>query len=838
MNDQTGLNFESVDDAKQFYDSNKPADAPDFSEEVLAYFKGLGYSDKWEDIVARADAQDDIVSRSGDLFAACYPAGESERGAFQIAVEHQSGMDRLLAETKDSVNLDRRVPEWIEVVFQRFVELLPTLGIVSTSHDTNTAEWHWAPIRCVLAGAGYGSHKRLAKLLCDRYPLCDLDPGETKSEWRRSLESAHKLCGWPVQLAWIDFKSLHHVLGYEDPDHAIPERWLKVIALFHVLKHLRWSYSQGAVLMYRSTARKFPETCFSAAPVRQDLIEALGSARIDRRKKVIPVASVGLETVLKQLRPELLLARSLTAIPSSVLHGPWTTLYPSAEAPGFTHTGLRLAGAWQAVKGTVSPYTGTESALLEQDWLLGAAQDFASEHEEYRAAMPDTYQVGFPFENFAAAFANIDLSMYPAGTHDAVKVLFDLPVFAALLRPKIPRLRIEYPMVFFQPVNPDLNDSTNQGKTLAAVTLGRAMFGVTQATSVKDSSSAPDVRALADEIRTQGSVVLDEWRPPKSKNHLLSHENLQSLCTGGAVTSGLALENKNQPVRLAHSLVISCKAVDFPPDMVNRSLFWWLSPLTMEQRDNADVLDQLRSGRIAMSIRLGALAIIDAVDLPKHLEGARMASGAGLRFEAHNALAKLLFYLRTGRPENGEIDAAIAAMRDYYEAHTEHAVNSGVMDLLETSRVVSVRLASLVSMFGPMELEQLQTQGDYYATLADRNPDGMTARDLLRTLQHSLGIGGPFNRLMARLTGGGAADASDKAIVASLETSIRSLLPDVGHRAPLPGIVGVNGWVFERRADRHGSPQIRIVDTKASPAAEISSSGVDEALPQVQTELE
>jgi hypothetical protein len=209
-------------------------------------------------------------------------------------------------------------------------------------------------------------------------------------------------------------------------------------------------------------------------------------------------------------------------------------------------------------------------------------------------------------------------------------------------------------MVAFLPDTPTPEASTNQGKSKAATVYVRVVAPSAPCCIAPDTGSAPDARSVIDMITIHGTVALDEWAMPTSRSNPLNHQNLQTLCTGGAVAAGRVMENGGS-LNLRHSLVASAKALDFPPDMVNRSLLWTMREFTPAESARGDVKRAVESGALSLQLRLAVLSCCEAHDLPT-IVGTLPYTAGQLRFDGHMALAKQLYLLRTGSADTGQLD--------------------------------------------------------------------------------------------------------------------------------------------------------------------------------------
>ncbi len=397
---------------------------------------------------------------------------------------------------------------------------------------------------------------------------------------------------------------------------------------------------------------------------------------------------------------------------------------------------------------------------------------------------------------FFAAFPNIDLGQEI--DRDAMHAVFDAPIVASLIRAETPGLAFEFPLIAFLPKFPSLDESTNSGKTLAALTYARILSPSIMSTSFgSDSSSAPDIRASADIIRRHGTAAIDEFSPPKAKNHIFSRDSLQTLCTGGSLQAGLVLENSGE-LSLQHSLVVSAKALDFGPDLANRSLPFYLDTLTDEHRANADMLEAIQSGQIALIARLQMLATVMKSGLTTALENtAKVSTAAGLRFGVHRAIARILYQLRTGREDDGQIDAAIGIGKLRFSQHQHEADENGIFSSLDEGRHLKIRLSSFFAELATAEVEQMAA---VLKLRADKTLTGMVMGSTSALIEARMTIasmaGRPYSELLPYITGS-RMKCGNRQVTNALMREIKNAIGH-GERYKLPGVLGIAGWVLHR----------------------------------------
>lgn len=721
VRDVTGLALASMSDAEQYYElrSRHITDAPDFSDEVLPWLRYLDNArdkETWDHFTARITAEHDAASRGGDIFRAIYPddAAASAR-RFDVDADEQDRIDVVLAAASGAWSEDTSRDSTVLDVFLQLVRLAPRWARLPVTHDPNTADWIWSRMRCVLASAGFNNHAALVTELHTLYSLCPLRADETRAEWMDALVEAHKACGWPVQLGQVPWKEWCGALAPVEVIGYIFTDWHHVVALLHILKHIRLDDETNALTtLYRTipyhTDWPAPGKNIIPAKLFEPFLPLLGIPLSTGKKLSHPLRLAFTKCFGQMATIDFLRRQSTTRIPGLYLHGPWSTVRADpAEQTGFIQHGVKLDGVWQAYQraddapdGVVEPFYGIPASIVGYQWNLSTAgsQELLDSRARLERIMPATYVPGFASDLFWDAFPNL---VMPDGTdEDAVKAIFDAPIVASLLRADVPGLALEYPFIAFLPQTPTLDESTNQGKSYAALTYARMLSpGLEKVVRAINSSSAPDSRAFADVLRTYGTAALDEFQLPRSPGHVLSRDLLQSLITGSSVTSGKALENSGS-VSLRHSLVCAAKALDFEVDLINRSFCFYLSDLTDEHRNAAQRIADIQSGALSMLARLQMLAfIIDRGLLEKLQAEDHVSTAAGMRFGVHRALARLLYAERTGRADTGEVDETFRVMRERLIAHRGQAIDSGVFASIEGGKSIAIR------------------PGDYFADLTD-----------------------------------------------------------------------------------------------------------------------
>lgn len=691
-------------------------------------------------------------------------------------------------------------------VHERFCRLLPSFGIAPTAVDHKTEDFAWAKVVAVLSGAGHLHWPRLCAVMAQRYPW-PYEGDETEAEWAKLVLEATRMSKWPAQLSCLEW----HSLGCLDPMKKIDmeaEHYTvhRVVAVYHILKHV-WCAPDGDYVhaYYRGVAQRMQTrdmgtTLFTATQMRGDVLRAL-HADGDARAKAVPPHKMAARWVTETLTPKSLLRQlHVSALPPSVLSGPWTGLVPNPSAMrGWIQHGLSLSGAWIAQGGKIRENVADDEDIVGVGWDLADPfhPDKLRAKREFQEVLPATYSPACPAEIFREAFPN----MVTEGNDGVASVLFDLPIYADLMRRYMAVLRQEYPLILFLPAKPTMDDSTDQGKSVATLAYARAMSPGIAISRVPDSTSAPDTRMVAEKFRTHGTIAVDEWHPPKSEQSPLAHDNLQSLITGGEVTLGRVFENTPIGLRLEHSIVASAKCVDFPPDMVNRTFFFFLDNLSEEARGNAMQLARLRNGLVSMEMRLGAWADIEQGDFVKRLAERPLHSGA-LRFEGISTLAKVLCEERG--VEFSEVEAAIRAMHIQALRHQQEADDTGLSRVMRGKDGLRLALSDIL----PADNDLMES---IFSSIATMSGGWATATELLDVLciAHGLDKRNGYCKLLPVMTGI-SESYSNRHLVHKVSEAIRARLGVNQYLMHPDKIIAMNGWGILRRKDKSGQVRVRV----------------------------
>jgi hypothetical protein len=250
--------------------------------------------------------------------------------------------------------------------------------------------------------------------------------------------------------------------------------------------------------------------------------------------------------------------------------------------------------------------------------------------------------------------------------------------------------------------------------------------------------------------------------------------------------------------------------MDVPPDIVNRSLFIWMTRLTDEQRDRGGVLSAITSGRMSMRMRFAALAVCELHDIAQRAEAMpRTTSTHGWRFPVLRAIARILWADRYGDAGVEGLDDALENMRHRHAEHTVQSDNSGVLAMLESSSIFKLRLITLFEDLTINDVHNIQGLCEVAMT-AQNHAHGYSMNMLLRARADTTGYATKPIWAMVESLLGGRGRPSDRRIAMALGEDVRVTLA-VGETMALPEHLGLAGWKITRFPDNNGSPRVRLL---------------------------
>lgn len=669
-----------------FANANKFANVPESYESHLEHYarrmgKPVPEGTEWEAFCAQIDAEDKELAATNDLTAPLW-LPEDKHG--WCGIDCPEGSRLTLRKACDVAWGD--APGVLQAYMVMAAHAPQWLAMPKDVSDRNEIDaFVFARARCFFSGAGYENWQALARALCGLFPSCPFDPEQPRDTWLVDLHTAHKTCGWPVTLGWADFHNVPDVDNFHD--------WLTCLGWMHVVKHCRRE-DECLVITYRGVSDSIdkPKT---------------GSLHPAQWKTILPAIHQGLgcsgkggkqaavNHALGRLTLDALIRRkSLSGLPGTILRGEWSTTVPAPRAStSFIRHDMRLSGVWEARGGRIRPVEGDDDDIMDWAWNIESSREETPQRAriKFEGMLPHSYAEGSPAAMLTEWFPHWILP--PEGVErQAYFALFDAVLCASVVRRMVSALDSEYPLVVILPDDPTAEASTNQGKGLMSRAISTGMVGdIPRPRTAPDSGSAPDSRSIAAVIRAWGTMALDEFQVPTTKSHVLSRDNLQSLCTGGEVTVGLAHENGDGNVQLTHSLVVNSKCLDLAPDLMNRSLALFLGPCSDEQRARVDVLRLVQSGAVGLRLRLAAIGCAEKHYLAEAAENDMdlPAARGSWRFTSHRAMAARLLVARTGLDIGSAcqaLDSMAGDMNDALSRHQMAAEASGLAASTETGK--------------------------------------------------------------------------------------------------------------------------------------------------------
>jgi hypothetical protein len=702
-------------------------------------------------------------------------------------------------------------------VFLQFCNLLPRTSLLPAnfSDADNNAEWHWAKVRCVLGGAGYAHHKALADHLEESYPGCPLHPDEDRETWWDRLRSAHTMCGWPATLAWAKWSSVVNCLHFRDRDCDVAA-WCHTVALFHLLKHVRVRRKSGQTIVmfdHAATGLDWPNGTNVPGGDLSTRVKLAAALRcpVARAKGMINPIAKALNSWLSVLVVmDYLQQLPVVEVSPLVLTGTWSSLMPSPKDTGFFQHGLRLDGVWQANMDTrkIDRERGDDATILGYAWNLSPNSDLASEREQFRASLPDTWPRDVsPWQWVRKCFPNIDDRIKDDA---AYQCLFDAIICCAMMKnePDAVELKAETPILVVFPSDATPQASTNTGKTRLSHRVLANCFrpGITlSCPSGGSSTSAPDERALASLIRNEGTLSLDEFWP-MSDSGILGNRALQSMTVDGVPNVGQCYENEPEKIRLKFPICANMKTNRFKHDVANRTLPVWLRMFTPEEMGNADNLSLVESGKLSTLLRLSAVELVIRNEL--FIAAARKVGGSPYwRWHQHLEVARVLADLRGVKRDRLELE--LTSLREEMVKHSDEAEQSGLIAQCDSGIQTTVNLLQVFQGTSIQDTEMTLTNANAEAErCGDRH--GFSAQHLLKGRAQAMGVEGPLHRLMEHWT-------SKPVRCSNMAMGLR-LAEDMRRRMPTPGSWWhiqcgslPSHWYIVRGSDNNKSPRFKAV---------------------------
>jgi len=717
-------------------------------------------------------------------------------------------------------------PVDLEVLI-RFVQLSHLIPLKRETYQRNAEDWQFAPLRCVIAGAGFANWKTLAELANSLYADCPFEPDETEIEFNKLNFQARRMCGWPIIFIWLDMHAVVQAFSPAKPSDIPVAKWAKALALLHMLKHVRTMVSNPKTLTmaYHGRAKAWevqdPQGAVADSPrLHNRMTQDLGGRAAVGKSIHMPTEAIrwALTIPIRNWLPRL----PLTSLPLHLLTGPWARLLPDPRAlSGFIQHGCSVSGLWAAQNGKITEYLG-EDLVMRHEWSFDTV-DNVQQQNDFTASLPTTYAMGSPFGLLYAAYPNIVLDHHLNPV--ALQAVFDAIVVADLWRSNSHTYDREFPLVIIQPADPTLAGSTNTGKSYCAEVIARTFAPGIPVVRAKDSSSAPDSRVLADAIRQYGMVCLDEWQVYRSTTTMLNETDLHTLCTGGSIVSGRAMENGVKLISLRHPIVASSKAADLNLDLQSRTFGIWLRDLTAAERSNTAAIAQVESGGLSLAMRLAAIGLAENQALQQAVQalGRTSAQRGGFRFANTGAIAAVLLAMYTGVPLPDAVTGVDRCANEVIRkigGHIDAASASGVLASMRAHRKI---LLSVSEMFSPeiMPITRLDEIMQLASKYRPPNTNYSTPKQFWGAWSEAMGIAHlPLKEQLAVVCSEVPSTVNELTMSRALTEAFSNYIPapqaGATSERPLPLPFSADGYVIRRAPDVHGQLRLALVRNTAS----------------------
>ena len=767
----------------------------------------------------RDTAQRAVAERAQDPTLPIYPTGDDEskdRYLFPVPQDLRDRFDTLCQDAAPNLSdTYRMVDDDFEILRHAIIMLTELLPL---NHDAHHAALIWAWMRVVCAGAGYKRHAELAKELCIMFPLCPLDHTETYKGWTKELNEAHSSCGWPVGISWLDFKEVHDlypVTEFKQP----PDKWMRVLALIHVVKHTRICCHdvEGAAYQYRGQWGKIYIKSKSEAMTpssRNQLTCALGGIRI--YAKINHLLSEAMRSLMSTLPVgRLLPVYDIADLDPHFLVAPSADICPWPEnRQGFCRTGVGMRGVWYANKGDITKVMGRHKLSLSTYW-----PDPKGDESDFAAILPTTYNTTkLPALLMREAFPNL----VPVGD----PVAYDAIVSAVLLSGLMNRglFNHERPIMAAMPTDTtDITKATNTGKSTLAVAIAR-VFSPSIEGAQRVSTGAPAQRSAMKSLNRHGTVALDEFQWAKDESSLFSEPNMLAMVTGNSPNIGNVLSNEEVMARLTAPITLSVKVLEGKIDTFSRTIPLPLRQFTMMERANPQFNDIAR-GKWSIAIRMTCLHIIDTFNLNEMLAHAN-PSGGHFRFNYLRHLSALLYIGSCGKPMSMDeallmIDTNSVLMTDYMQERYNDAVASGTLSEAKGTGQAAFNLDAMINDMNMTEIDHFCLECS-----VPTNP-----RDIFQHYKRSKGWDNrPDASVFEDLTG--CENVKGQRLARTVGNELKQLVPKAGDTYQLPGAAGImQGWHLVRMPDRARYTWFQIEQRQQNPQSNPMSTGATHARP-------
>jgi len=145
------IQFPDEQQKQDYWDEHKPPGSPDKpDDEMIGYIESKLPGEDWDKFCSRISSVRMNYERASDVSMCIYGSDKFVVGSDSDGIK--SGFDELLS---DAAPLWRGSPSVGYDTWVRWTQLAGIFHFFPSTLDERTAEFHWARIRCFLAGAGY-----------------------------------------------------------------------------------------------------------------------------------------------------------------------------------------------------------------------------------------------------------------------------------------------------------------------------------------------------------------------------------------------------------------------------------------------------------------------------------------------------------------------------------------------------------------------------------------------------------------------------------------------------------------------------------------------------------
>lgn len=511
--------------------------------------------------------------------------------------------------------------------------------------------WRWGPAITMFGGLGLDALRKIATRMEHEEGWTHIS-GLNDKELVEEIVNARNISGYPAALLRADFNDVYNAVKSE------PEapKWFKSVVMAHIFKHARrdrHDTRQHLVFMYkgRENVVEIPSGGFNQAlnskinkALAEDLCKTL---KLPHKKgKEATGFDLVVEDLLSKITPRSLVAqrdpreRAELIIPNHVVFMEDPTITKGYSFINCGRAALNCARIDVNTGCVEKKVLITGPDVIQYMWPRESKS--ADGIDSWRHSLPSKVEAKRPSDLLLGTVKNINT----LGEDKALRALLDALMIIGLIRDKLAgsdlgsMLPQEFPLVFVYPTGHTNETTTNQGKTSLIRIISKAFVPDFPGPMKCNCSDSPPVqRTMASIIGKYGLGVYDEYIAPHSQAHVLHASNLQAMATGSPMTAGVAGEN-SEGFYLRYCLMFTSKVANFPEDVKNRQIPFFMDALTESTKLSPDVLMQISGGQLSMQLRLATLMYIQKHGLIEKLRNTKAVQG--WRFPAHLAAATML----------------------------------------------------------------------------------------------------------------------------------------------------------------------------------------------------